>query len=397
MPNAREYIWNKRKREDAEEYEKKIKAHRIRLFMRFLAVAAVILALAAAVFFFFVNWSYSGYKTAASASIKDGGGTIYKNLGGNILRIGKDGASCLNRDLEELWKQTYEMNSPIVDVCGNMAVVADKDGNQLYIFGADGLAGEIETDLPIEKVRVSGQGLAAVVLKGDNANWINLYDKKGSKVAENKTSLINTGYPMDMDISEDGSGMIVSFLYTNDAAMTTKIAFYNFGSVGKSEMDNLVSASEYEDAVAPITAWLDNETSFALCDDRLLIFKGSQIPELSEEVKFKDEIQSVCYDEDRIALIFKNKGGDKNYRMEIYDASGRKCAETGFDAAYENAVMSEGKIVTYSSASCTVFDTRGREKYSGKTATGISSILPIARNRYLLVSSNKIRLIKLTH
>lgn len=389
-------MWNKRKRENVEEYEKKIQAHRRQLLSRFLTAGAVLVVLGAALTIFLMNRSYQSYTTVASMKVKDTGNTLYREFNGNILKAGRDGVSCLDDGLKEQWNHTYEMNSPMVDICEGMAVIGDKDGNQIYIFDSEGLAGELETNLPIQRVKVSEQGLTAAVLKGENANWINLYDKRGKKIAENKTSLANTGFPMDIAISRDGYRLMASFLHMEGGSMTTKIAFYNFGSVGKDRIDNLVSASEYKGVVAPIVAFVDNETSFALCDDRLLIFEGSQIPELKKEVKFKKEIQSAFYEGDCIGVIFKNNKKDKRYRLELYDTSGKQKAEREFNTAYDKVVMSKGRIVISSSSSCTIFDSGGGMKYSGKAGNGISCMLAVGRNRFLVVNSNKTKIIKLT-
>lgn len=389
-------MWNKRKRENIEEYERKIRNHKKQLLIRLAAAGAVLVVLGIIAAIFLMNRSYDSYKTVASAKMKDGGNTIYKEFAGNILKAGRDGVSCLDQELTELWNQTYEMNSPMVDTCEGMAAVGDQGGNQIYIFNSDGLQGELETNLPIEKVKISEQGLTAVIMKGDSTNWINLYDKKGKKIAENKTSLSNTGFPLDVAISRDGYRMMVSYLHTSGSSMTTKIAFYNFGAVGQDKIDNLVSASEYKNVMAPVTAFMDNETSFALCDDRLLVFRGSQIPELVKKVKFKEEIQSAFYEEDRIGIIFKNSGKGKRYRLEIYDSNGKKKTETEFNTAYKKAVMSKGRIIVYGSSACTIFDSKGNIKYSGKIGNGVNNMLAVGSNAYLLVNSGRMKIIKLT-
>lgn len=50
------------------------------------------------------------------------------------------------------------MNNPVVDVCQGYCVVYDKNGSEMVIFNEKGKVGNIQTNLPILKVRVASQG-----------------------------------------------------------------------------------------------------------------------------------------------------------------------------------------------------------------------------------------------
>ena len=61
-----------------------------------------------------------------------------------VLKYTNDGASYINSKGETIWIQSYEMNSPIVSVNGEFAVVADRQGTGIYICSVDGCQGQTE-------------------------------------------------------------------------------------------------------------------------------------------------------------------------------------------------------------------------------------------------------------
>ena len=54
-----------------------------------------------------------------------------------ILKYGTDGVSLVNQKEETVWSEDFQMTNPTVDVCENMAVVADKDATSLYILSKE--------------------------------------------------------------------------------------------------------------------------------------------------------------------------------------------------------------------------------------------------------------------
>ncbi len=58
-----------------------------------------------------------------------------------------------------------------------------------YVFTEDGLKGEIETTLPIEKISVSNQGIVSAILKNENTPRIISYDATGNILVEQQITL----------------------------------------------------------------------------------------------------------------------------------------------------------------------------------------------------------------
>ena len=48
-----------------------------------------------------------------------------------MIRYTKDGASYIDGAGKTVWTQSFEMKTPVINVNGDYAVIADQQGNQL--------------------------------------------------------------------------------------------------------------------------------------------------------------------------------------------------------------------------------------------------------------------------
>ena len=107
--------------------------------------------------------------------------TQYLEFGDYFLKYSSDGVACVDSKSNTKWSTTYSMQAPFVDVCGTTAVIADQQGMQVYVFDEEGLKGQFQTKLPIQKARVATQGVVAVILADDDVTWVNFYDRAGGR------------------------------------------------------------------------------------------------------------------------------------------------------------------------------------------------------------------------
>ena len=68
-------------------------------------------------------------------------------------------------------------------------------GNTILVFTEEGLKGEIETTLPIEKIAVSDQGIVTAVLRNESSPEIISYDAVGNILVEQQASHGLNGIP----------------------------------------------------------------------------------------------------------------------------------------------------------------------------------------------------------
>ncbi|MCR5102474.1 MAG: DUF5711 family protein [Butyrivibrio sp.] len=373
-------------------YREKIRNHRMLVLFRTVAIVAIAVV---AVAIIYVSWKDKNYTEAViskSVKISDASSSKIINLNGHILMYSKDGVSLVGSNGDSMWNLTYEMQNPISRVCEDVVAIGDYNGHLIYVANTDGEMGEIDTNLPIRDFCVASQGVVAVILDDTDITWIYLYDSKGNELANFKTTMADSGYPLGVAISPNGELVCVSYLYPQDGELKTSIAFYNFGSVGQNAIDNYASGYDYPGVVVPFVHFLNSSTAFAVSDDRIMFFTGSEVPaSSSEHLTGNDEIRSIYYDEDYVGLVFFNSTDKGEYRLEVYNTSGSKVMEKYFDVEYSDIFFDNGQIVVYSDSEIIIYGVDGADKYQGVFDQTVKAVIPTnIRSRFLMVTENSI-------
>ncbi|MCD8015882.1 MAG: DUF5711 family protein [Lachnospiraceae bacterium] len=351
-------------------------------------IAALILLAAGGFYMYNRLHTFNDYIISRSIENTMTSGTQYEAVGKYLYRYNSDGVSCVTKKNEVQWSITYSMQAPIVDVCGTTMVIAEQQGTQVYVVNEDGLLGSFTCLLPILKVRVSNQGVVAVVLQDDDVTWIRLYDAAGESIANDKTTISDSGYPLDIDLSPNGEKMVVSYLGITEGVMTSNVVFYDFGSGGDAASDYEVSRETFSGSAVPQVFFTDNTTAAAIADDGFAVFKGST-PTKTAEVSFSEEIVSCFYDDDRIGFLFSDTTGENEYRMELYNYNGKQKVSAGIDAEFDEIKMENGQILMYTSSSCSVFTKSGRLRYASAYEKEIVGIFYFKEfRRYLVITSD---------
>ena len=229
--------------------------------------------------------TYHNYSVLSSSKNENVQAYGFVQFEDEILKYGTDGVSLVNQKEETVWSEDFQMTNPTVDVCENMAVVADKDATSLYILSKEKVVGTVQTSKPILKARVARTGVVAAILQDNDKTWVDFYAKDGSLIAENQTRIDSPGYPVDIAVSPNGKIIMVSYLYVEDAQTTSYVAFYNFGDSGQSEIDNIVSGYTYKDVIVPQTIYLKDGSALAFRDNGFSVYQGENIPKEKKNVE----------------------------------------------------------------------------------------------------------------
>lgn len=378
----------------SQDYQSRLSRHRRETAKKIILSAALVIGAVLLVTIYIQKRSYHDYKILQTSEQEDIVSTKYTEMDGKILRYSPDGVSLVNKKLEAVWAESYQMQNPIADVCGSRAVIADRDGTSMVFLDKSGMTGSVTTSYAIVKAKVSRSGLVAAILDGGDNTWINFYSTDGSLIAENQTKIDDPGYPMDVAVSNDGVIMMVTYQFVDGGETTSYVAFYNFGDVGQNEDDRIVSGYTYDGIVIPQIQYLENGRCIALREDGFTLYSGKQIPKEIKTVNVEKEIVSTFFDDDCIGLVFKNDSKDKLYTMEVYSASGKLNFRRDFNIPYTTIKMSGGKILMYNSSQICVIDKNGVEKYMGTVDGTINDFFKIGWNRYLLVLDTGVNVVK---
>lgn len=381
-----------------EEIENQTRKYKKRRRKRKIAGMFFVLAIGAAVYLFIQLQTYTAVRvsdTYEDTGAEDGS---YRQFAGGVVKYTRDGISYLDQSGERKWNQSYQIKNPFVEGNETSAAVADKGGNDIYVFQKDGVKGEIHTTLPIQKISVSEQGIVCAILKNESApERIVCYDTAGNILVEHKMSLEGNGYPIDAAISPDGQVMQVVYLYTQDGAITSRIGCYNFGEEGEEKTDHQVMDKSYKETIMADTFFMSQNISAAVGDNFLVIYKGKEMPEEEAAVKIDKEIESVFHNSKYIGMVLKNerKGG---HELRLYNTSGRRVLSKDFSGNYSNIKLCGSQVIMYDGKRCSIFLKNGIQKFQGEMNNQILEIFPVAGvNKYIVMNANgmeHIRLVK---
>lgn len=389
-----EYL--KDKYEDQQkEFESKMRRHRLTRFYKIATAILIVLLVLIFAYFNYQKMVYSGYDSVRKIKYAESVNAKYLEFNGNILRYSQDGASAFNISNDMIWNETFQMQNPIADACGNYVAIGDYMGTTIYVFNNEGIRGTIDTSTPLRSFHVSGNGIVAVVLEEEEVTWIKLYDENGINIANDKTTMSKSGYPVRIDISENGIMMAVSYLFVESGELSSSVAFYNFGAVGQNEIDNLVSGYTYANTVMSEVSFMNQDTAFAVGDNKFAVFKGSQKPECTFEKSIEEDILSVFNNNQYIGLVYKDENGSNLYKMEIYNDEGNLVNTLGFDIDYSKISFFKDIVIIMNSDECEIYNTKGLKKYAGVFEKSNILIVPESKAKYLLITGDSMEEIKL--
>ena len=407
MANVRDYLKEREKRQSAKQqgaarsidYKEKIRSHKLTIFYR--VVLSILLAAVLAIFLI-VQWKnkvFTDSEVTASYPITVVQGATVKNLGGNILLYSKDGASCIDPSGNTVWNRTYEMQTPLLSICGQVTAIGDYNGRSIYVMDKYGEKGTVNTNLPIRDFCVSANGVVAAVL--DDVDITRIYVYNGNENTETpiiygKATMDKSGYPVSISLTPNGQLMAVSYLYVDRESMKSSVAFYNFGEVGKNETDNYVSGYDYQDTIIPYVQFMDNDSAFAVGDDRIVFFQGAEKPQNIASNLLEEEIQSIYYNENYVGLVFINQSGESAYRLDVYNESGSRVHSQFFDIEYTDIVFHKDQIIIYSDLECQICNMKGVDKFTGGFEKSTSLVIPTSSvYKFVTVTSDSIETMEL--
>lgn len=361
---------------DDSHLKRRIRLHRLATLRKGLIVAAVVAVLAVIVY---IRYRLRVYDTCAiikAYDMKVGASSSYLTLGDSLLWYGRDGAGCVDSEGKSRWNITYDMQNPRAETSGKAGAICDKGGSVIYPFTEDAPGAEIVCLKPVSRIAVSEEGFVAAVMDETDVTWIYLYDNSGSEIARFRTTMQASGYPVAMAVSPNGRLVGVSYLSVKGEEIQTDIAFYNFGGVGQNQTDNLVSAYNYKDIVAPTIKFISNDTCVAISDSRIMFYGGAEKPVSQGETIINDEILTAVFGDGCAGFVFKSTETGQSYRLDMYGNNGSVLFSKDFSIDYKDILLRDGYVYIYNETDCMIMTGKGRLKYDGNLGIGAHVLIP---------------------
>ncbi len=364
-----------------------------------LALLLVLLGLATAFFRYNAIKTYKSYDVVNSVMTSGDNIADYTVFAGNVLKVTKDGASYIDEKGDIKWDVSYAMKMPRAEVCGEYAIVADMNGKDVYVFDTNGEVSRQTLTYDISNVDIASQGVYSLVLVGEDCNYINGYDKDSNTIYELKTSMDKSGYPMDIDISDDGQKLVASYMKINGTKVQSIIAMYNFGSVGQNEnADRMMGSYEVEDAVYPTVKFTDNNTIVCFGNDDIKIYSMVEKPEEKADISLESrEMQGIFYNSSYIGYItLADSESGAKYRIYIYDSNGRLKDVADYDKSYDKLYATNDEIIVVGDMDCGIFRFNGSTKFEYSFKKNLVNIVPDSQNEeYVVIFENETQTIAL--
>ena len=348
-----------------EAIEEQVREHRkgnIKLLFRILLAIGLLVLVVKIVF---ALRSYDSYEVTDSIERSVSNVAQYQLFQEGLLEYSNDGVVYMGQNKEIIWNQSFEMISPKVVMCEGYIAIYDAGGTQIYIMTTNGVQKRIETASPIQSACIAKQGTVAVLMKENNISQIKLFDKKGNELANGKFYGDKGGFPVDIALSSDGTMLAVDMVDVSAGSVSTTITFYNFGSVGQSEIDNNVGTYTFEDILVPEIEYVSNSRMIGMGTGCMFVFEGVQKPELTREIPIEEEILSYFHNEKYVGVVYNNLDEEDLWHIKVMDFRGNVIMENDTSIAYDHIeFLSNNEICVTNSTECQLFTTHSIKKFS---------------------------------
>lgn len=379
------------------EREKRAKINVAYLLKVFLGVVITIVALVGVFIILKKNKAYySDYEVIETIQRADGNTVVYASYGNNILKYSRDGASAINSEGNFIWSGSYEMTTPIVDVCKDYVVIGDQGNTQVKIYNQKGEVGSFSVLNPILQVEVASQGVVAILMEGEESSYYNLYSETGKLLTEVSMPLETSGFPIDMSLSSNGRILGASYLDVSTGVVEFNVDFRNFGDVGSNSHNGFAGAQIFSEVVIPKIEIINNKVCIYRNDGVSVYELEEQLGDLIFEVTYEQEIESIFYTESYLGFILDNEEGESRYILELYDFSGDKLLSYNLNFDYTTVQMSGSDIMLYSTTECMIINRKGKVKFQYEFSKPIEYMFfTSSQYKYFLVDGANVEIIKL--
>ena len=346
--------------------------------------------------------SYRAYAVLNQQDVSQGSLVGYEPFKRGFLKYSKDGVSYIGEKNETYWSSSFEMKDPVIDVNGTYAVIADRTGNILQIFDEKhGKIGECRTERSLDSASISAGGIVATLEEDSVASYIQFYNPDGTVLDITVKALLEgDGFFTALDLSDDGSQVLVGVAYLEGGVLHGKVAAYDFSekeSSGKGPMRGGVEPFAGKNLISEVR-YLQNGTAFAASTRGLFFFRvGEQKVEGYSSVEAEEEIRSLCFDRSYVGIVL-NDTVSKNgpYRIELYNSSGERVMHANFGEHYSTSFVDRGTVFLLGSDTLTIFLKNGTKQFSGNVDFSlVRAVRRPGENRYLWLGASHIKEVKL--
>lgn len=307
--------------------------------------------------------SFDNYDVEKSFSIDGASSQNFVSFSGGLMAYSRDGAQYYDSEGNTVWNESYNMQSPEVRISGKRLLIYDRGGSSLVIMSEKKEISLISTTHPIVQADVASNGISAVLTEEEDTGYINLYEVDGTAKASGQVHLSQTGYPMSIAISDDGTRLIMSLSVINSESLGTRINIYDFTQAGDQNKNNIIASFEYDDTVCPQTAFFTDGRAVAVTDGGAVLYtSGSNVKE-KKKIKTDYETENVIISGEYFGLIHKSNG--KNHVLDVFDENGKRTCERKLKSSFDRcAFLRDDLLIEKVENQIILIDVAGKTRFT---------------------------------
>lgn len=374
--------------------KKREKNRRIKMIMAAICIVAVLIVL-----YILSSSRCEYYVYKDKTDTEDNVDVSYETFADGYLKYSSNGIEFQKKFGRSEWNVALSYAHPFFAKSDSYAVLGDKGENSLILFNKNGKVKELTLKYPLVQATVSDQGIIEVILEGTNSNYIQVYVKNGELIADMRSSVEETGYPVTAAISPDGTQLSVSYYSISGMNSKTSIVFYDFSRQLQSDDVTLKGGFDYESALIPKLSFVNKNTVAAFGNSATYFYNIEDTPKVKKEIQFTQEIESVFENDKYIGYVLENSENPEKgkYSLQIYDKNGAKKLECKLNMNYDSIKMWGKEIIAVRENECTILNIKGNILFQGELeGNSIESIMPAKGWRtYHVIFRDKIVKMKL--
>ena len=377
------------RREELRRFEKRrLRRRRMRLL-----VAALIVLFLSAIFYVIQQSRCSYYKYKEEVKTEPNSDVFYETFAGGFLKYSNNGIEYQKEFGLASWNIALSYNKPFLAKSSRYIFLGDKGGNQAILFDTEGEVQRYTFKYPIVQLDVAENGSIVVILEADDCNYVEVYTRDGAIIAETKTTLDETGYPLAASLSPDGTVLAISYYVVEELIGRSRVTFYDFSRQLQQDTIPLMGGFDYENALVPKLQFLKTSRMIAYGNNTSHYYDLSGEPREIKTIKFDTPIESVFSGDSYFGYVCKNdEDKDGDYQLSLYNKNGNRRLSTALDIEFDKIFMVGNEIVATKDNICTIINQNGNILYQGTLEGGrIGKVLPCPGWRtYRVVFENKI-------
>lgn len=382
----------------------------------YMIILLVIVILVLVGGYFLMNRTYKNYKVDVQYNHEDENAMEYLSFQGGFIKYNTDGITYEDKLGNTVWTEALTMTEPKVVIRGNYVALADIGNNQYLLYNTVKKIGTFTTDYPVIDIQLATQGMVTVILEDEKVNYIMAFDQDGEKCLEIKTTINKNGYPIAVAVSEDGTKMVVSYITIEGTQVESSLTFYNFGNVGKNEVDRQVGYKKFDNELIMKVEFLGNDKICAFGDNRIVLYEMKQKPKEIMNRQISKQMKSILYNDKYVGYVYKDTSLPKaeeddakedgveqktednstHYVIQMFTTGGKVALTQDIDFNYTSIHSTEKEIVVVAKDRCKILKYNGFVKYDKTFDNGLQEFFPTnRRNRYVMITNEYTKLIKL--